>query len=192
MGKVLLEFDLDRLGRAMIDRTGLGREVIQKAFTDNDLPRQYESGAIGDHEFYRKIVSRLNCAMSWNEFVRAWNSIFHPVPILSDDLIERLAERSDLWVVSNTNKLHFDHILETYGFLRHFRGYVLSHEVGALKPDRRIFEEALRRAAAPIEEVLFVDDQVANVEAAQALGIAAFRFLGAKHFESEMGTRSLL
>jgi putative hydrolase of the HAD superfamily len=134
----------------------------------------------------------LGCEVTWADFVEAWNSIFDSVPILPEALIVELARRLDLWVVSNTNKLHFDYILQAFGFLRHFRGYVLSHEVGAMKPDPRIFEVALIRASKRADEVVFVDDQAANVAAAQTLGIDAFEFVGPDQFESEMRKRRLI
>lgn len=192
MGKVLLDFDLRRFGRRMTELTGIDEDILRKAFTDDGLPRRYESGMITDRDFHRIACSRLSCQVSWEDFLVAWNSIFDPIPILPEETIHRLAERSDLWVVSNTNNLHFDYILKTYSFLRHFRGYILSHEVGAMKPDPRIFEAALGRAGRPPQDIVFVDDQEANVSAARALGMDAFQFFDPDQFELEMRKRQLL
>ncbi|MFI8879182.1 HAD family hydrolase [Streptomyces sp. NPDC055243] len=49
---------------------------------------------------------------------------------------------------------------------------VLSCEVGCAKPDRRIYEIALRPLGIEPAAALFVDDTPGNVEAAQALGMA--------------------
>ena len=53
----------------------------------------------------------------------------------------------------------------------------LSHEVGVLKPDARIFNTALERAGVEAERALFVDDQAANVAGARELGIDSFNYL---------------
>ena len=55
---------------------------------------------------------------------------------------------------------------------------VLSGEVGAEKPDRRIFAEALERVGAAPEECVFVgDDPVADVRGAGELGMATVQAL---------------
>jgi len=49
----------------------------------------------------------------------------------------------------------------------------VSCELGAAKPDPAFFETVLARLRVPPEEVLFVDDGPANVEAARGVGLAA-------------------
>jgi HAD superfamily hydrolase (TIGR01509 family) len=107
-------------------------------------------------------------------------------------LNRRLAARAELWIISNTNKLHFDFLRDRFPFFGFFKGFVLSHEVGAMKPDPRIFREALARAGSKASESLFVDDQLVNVEAARELGIEAFQFLSPDQCRSELRKRQLL
>lgn len=57
---------------------------------------------------------------------------------------------------------------------RYFRPVVLSWRVKSVKPERRIFEIARRRAGVKFSEMAFVDDKTRNVRAANALGIKAF------------------
>lgn len=52
---------------------------------------------------------------------------------------------------------------------------VLSCELGVAKPDREIYEEALRQLGAEAAETLFVDDQRAFCDGATALGVRAVR-----------------
>lgn len=63
---------------------------------------------------------------------------------------------------------------------------LVSGRVGLVKPDPRIFEAATERFALDPARTLFVDDSVANVTAARALG---FRTL---HFEDAAGLRATL
>ena len=57
-----------------------------------------------------------------------------------------------------------------------FRDIVVSAREGVIKPDPRIFEIACERAALTPRELLFVDDGLANIEAAERLGFAVHRF----------------
>jgi putative hydrolase of the HAD superfamily len=192
MGKVLFDFDFKAFGERMRELTGLEYERLRAAFTGEQLGVRYESGLLSDMEFYTEVCRRAGCRVSWENFVAAWNSIFYQDPILPERLVRTLASKADLWVVSNTNKLHFDHLTRRHPFLDCFKGFVLSHEVGVLKPDARIFRAALTRAGFEAERALFVDDQAANVAAARDLGIDSFQFLSPDQFVDEVRRRNLL
>ncbi len=192
MGKVLLDFDYLQFGRRMLALTGLGIEQLRSVIMADDLTVRLETGRMGEREFHREICNRVGTEISWTDFVEAWNSVFHADPLLPEGVIACLAERADLWLISNTNKIHSDFIFDRYKFPRFFRGRSLSHEVGVLKPDRRIFEHALRGAGIAPVEALFVDDQSANVEGAKQLGIDGFQFLSPERFVDEMKRRRFL
>lgn len=57
-----------------------------------------------------------------------------------------------------------------------FRDIVVSGDERLIKPDRAIYELALRRFGLAPEHAVFVDDNAANVEGARALGIHAILF----------------
>jgi 2-haloacid dehalogenase len=63
---------------------------------------------------------------------------------------------------------------ERFGFLDDFDVAVFSYEVQAPKPSPEIFAELIKRAGVPADAIVFADDHVDNVEAAQAAGITAF------------------
>lgn len=55
---------------------------------------------------------------------------------------------------------------------------VYSHEEGLTKPDPRIYRLACERLDVAPDEVVFLDDLRANVEAARALGMRGLLFTG--------------
>lgn len=59
---------------------------------------------------------------------------------------------------------------------RHLRDTVVSAEEGLIKPDPAIYAVALARTGLEAEDLLFVDDSAANIEAARALGFHVHRF----------------
>ena len=48
--------------------------------------------------------------------------------------------------------------------------YALSFEIGAMKPDARIYAAAAEMAGVPPEKIFFIDDREENVEGARAAG----------------------
>lgn len=75
-----------------------------------------------------------------------------------------------LYVLSNMSR-EFIAFLRQFPVYGLFDGEVVSCEVGAVKPEDRIYEILLDRYALVPSETLFVDDRPANIAAAERLGI---------------------
>ena len=73
-----------------------------------------------------------------------------------------------------------------------FDDIVVSGEERLLKPDRAIYELALRRFGLAGEEAIFIDDRKDNVRAAQAVGIRGHLFRGAGPLAAELRALGLL
>lgn len=189
LGRVLVDINFNSFGDRMRALTGMEAEQLRAAITGDGLAHRYEVGLLEDKEFYREVCRRVNLHIPWDQLVEAWNSIFIPTPLLPEELITALAQRCPLWVVSNTNRIHFGFIRCHYPILRFFKGFILSYEVGLAKPDPAIFRLALVKAGVAAGEALFVDDLSINVEAAKGLGIDAFQFLNPDQFVRELRDR---
>jgi FMN phosphatase YigB (HAD superfamily) len=101
--------------------------------------------------------------------------IFRPYPE-SEEVMEELMEMSlPIYVVSNWD-VALEGVLDDLGWIRYFDGIVASAKVGSEKPDRPIFEEALRVAglAERRDRVVHVgNDPVSDVRGAVSSGIDA-------------------
>jgi putative hydrolase of the HAD superfamily len=107
----------------------------------------------------------------YSHFARpeAWAVYEDVVPTLA-----ALRERCRLFVLSNFDQ-RLRGILAGHGLDRYFEGMVISSEVGASKPHPRIFAAALKLAGAAPKDCLHVgDEQKADVEGAEAVGMAAY------------------
>jgi epoxide hydrolase-like predicted phosphatase len=65
---------------------------------------------------------------------------------------------------------------EDYPFIEHFDGIVISAEVGLMKPDPKIYHLAAESVGVNIEEALFVDDFLENIEGAKSVGMQTIHF----------------
>ena len=101
--------------------------------------------------------------------------IFRPYPE-SEEVMEELVEMGlPLYVVSNWD-VALEGVLDDLGWIRYFDGIVASAKVGSEKPERPIFEEALRLAGLVElrDRVVHVgNDPVSDVEGAVSAGIDA-------------------
>lgn len=74
----------------------------------------------------------------------------------------------------------------------HFRDTVVSGDEGMVKPDPAIFRLAAERAGMAPQDLLFVDDSAANIEAARALGFHVHRFGDPAHLNPLLVSHGLL
>lgn len=135
-------------------------DEVCAAFLREALPVAPPSGLV--REFARTYVAE------WNEGVRDKPGV--------PDLLERLARRFALGVVTNTHEpdLVPSH-LRRMGVSERFRCVVTSVECGTRKPGRGIFGHAFERLGVSPERCAFVGDSFdADYLGAQAAGMRAF------------------
>ncbi len=99
--------------------------------------------------------------------------LFNPYPE-SEEVMEELKGMGlPLYAVSNWD-VELESVLDNLGWLRYFSGVVASALVGSEKPEKTIFEEALRTAGVPRDRVVHVgNDPVSDVRGAASCGIDA-------------------
>ena len=76
-----------------------------------------------------------------------------------------------IYILSNFPGDQFDNFMKENKFLNEFDDMVISGKVGLKKPDKRIYELAIKKFDCNPGKTLFIDDRPENTEAAQNLGI---------------------
>ncbi len=191
LGQVIVPFDLNRGYAALAPHCPHGPEEIRRRIAAAELVRPFEEGRMRPEDFMAGISRLLDLEVDEHEFAELWSSIFLPETLVTEQLIAGLARNYRLLLLSNTNVIHYRMIRERYPLMRHFHDRVLSYEVGALKPDDRIYQEALRRAGCAPAECFYTDDVPEFVEAGRRHGMDAVRFESAAQLERELKARGV-
>jgi 2-haloacid dehalogenase len=97
-----------------------------------------------------------------------------------------------VYALSNFATVKFALVRQIYDFLNEFDVCVVSGHVGVVKPDPRIYEILFERTGRAPSELLFIDDSIANVRTAQALGMAAIHYRDGVDLERELKARGAL
>ena len=93
------------------------------------------------------------------------------------EILQELRDRgTPLYALSNWPAEGFPLARERFDFLGWFRGIVLSGEIGAIKPQPRIYEVLLERFAIDPLSAVYIDDVEVNAAAARPFGIHAIHF----------------
>ena len=166
-------------------------EEIPRRIGTTDLVNRFECGLVEPQAFVDQLCGILDLRLEYSRFCEIWSCIFLPDTLIPESLLEGLRRRYRLLLLSNTNAIHFGMIRDNYPLLRHFDEYVLSYEVGAMKPSPRIYAEAIARAGCEPGECFFTDDIPEYVAGARAAGIDAVQFQSAAQIESELTKRGV-
>ena len=185
LGNVLVAVDHFRFCHGFGALVNLTPEEVFAAVFDSDLEPGYDTGRLSSEEFYQRLLARFGLALPYPRFAELWNDIFAPLEDM-EATVEHLAGRYPLYLLSNTNPLHFQYIKEHFSLLRHFRRHILSYEVGSRKPEPGIFQALIRATDCPPARCLFLDDKLPFVEAARTHGLVAWHFTSPRDFKEEM------
>jgi 2-haloacid dehalogenase len=131
------------------------------------------------------------------ELIRAWASRFDEmIPGAIDGtvaILEELKQRAvPLYALTNWSAETFAGQPARFGFLDWFDGIVVSGRERLLKPDPRIFQLLLRRYGIEPVGAVFIDDALANVDGARALGIHGIHFTGPDDLRRELVALGLI
>jgi HAD superfamily hydrolase (TIGR01509 family) len=186
LGNVLVRVDHLRFCRRLAALAALSpHEVYDQVFASN-LEPGYDTGRITSQEFYERVTAHFGVDLPYSRFSDLWCDMFDPMEAMAE-LVQHLSSRFPLFLLSNTNDLHFAHIQERFGaVLEPFRAFVLSYRVGSRKPEPGIYQALIRQVKRPPEEILFLDDKEIFVAAARDQGLAAWQFRSPQELQREL------
>ena len=147
-----------------------------------DLFNQIETGMISSNQFLKALQKKTNNA-NIIQVEQAWNAMLLDLPEERLQLIKKLKDNHNIYLLSNTNAIHINAFKEQLGdkkwlaFCELFDKMYLSHELGLRKPDVKIFEYILKEQKLKAEEVFFIDDSPQHIAGAKKLGIHSHHLL---------------
>ena len=176
-GQVIASFDLERMVRNLADASASAPATIRGYMMEvRDLALRYESGSLSTDAFFEQVRTRTGMRLDRDAFRKAYCDIFTPIQG-THDIIRLLKPRYRLALVSNTSEWHFEYGIRTVDVFPLFDTVTLSYEVGAMKPDPAVYHDALRKLGLPPAACVYIDDIQINVDAAERLGMRAFRYV---------------
>ena len=184
-GGVICTFDYRIFCERLARRIGKGAEEIYDAVYGSDLHAQFEQGRLTGPEYHRRVMSLFGADVPYAEFFPMYGDIFTEIPGTCE-MLRRLRTRYPLYLLSDTNEIHFGYVQQTVEAVRLFDQCIVSYEVGAMKPEPRIYQEALRRSGLPAGACVFIDDRAGNVEGAKRVGMHAFQFISPEQCAAEL------
>ena len=130
---------------------------------------EFEIGKSDQNTFATQVSEFYDLKMNSDEFVELFRSAAESKFDGVDLLLRELSEKYELACLTNTNPIQWPRIKDELGLAAFFDKQYISYELGLMKPDNRIYEYVLRDTGLNPQEILFVDDNLENIEAARSL-----------------------
>jgi glucose-1-phosphatase len=196
LGNVLLSFSHERMCQQMAAVAGIEAEAVRRALFDGPagetLQWRFERGDFDAAAAYEHFCIASGVRPERGALHAAACDMFAELPE-SVALVRRLAHAGHrLGILSNTNPVDFEFVCERFGFLWDcFELRVVSFEAREMKPQREIYDHAVRLAGMPAADVFFVDDKPENVAGAVAAGMDAVQFTTVPQLEADLLRRGV-
>lgn len=197
LGGVIMDIDrmncvasFKRLGMADPEMF-LGEYVQQGPFGD------LESGRIDAPAFREEMRKHLPAGVSDEAIDSAFSDFLIGIPVRRLDALEELRKRYKVYILSNTNPIMWNgRIAEEFAkqgkdITAYTDGAITSFEVKCMKPDSRIFREALEKFGIKAQETVFLDDSKANTDAAVRLGFETIHVAPGSEFMDLLAAKGL-
>jgi FMN phosphatase YigB (HAD superfamily) len=170
LGKVLVDFDYSIAARKIAARCTKAPENLLTVLGSSPLLVDYESGRLTRAQLFEAVCSQVGFRGDLQEFGGYFADIFSEMP-RTIALHAELRERGHkTYIFSNTNDLATEHIRRNFPFFKNFDGYILSYEVGAIKPQPEIYRAMEKLAGRRGADLVYLDDRPENIEAGAARG----------------------
>lgn len=170
LGKVLVDFDYSIAARKIAARSHKAPKDLHAFLGSSPLLVEYESGRLTRQDFYEAIRKAIGYQGDLVDFGSYFGDIFTEIPG-TIALHHELRQRGySTFIFSNTNDLAIEHVRRNFPFFAHFTGYILSYEVGSLKPQPKIYETVEAFTGKSGAELVYIDDRPENIDTGLARG----------------------
>ena len=182
LGGVLVDLDFKAAINGLQEAGFANVKEQLMAFDRGGIFQKFEVGEITADEFRTAIRENSTVTLTDEEVDALWNLMLLEIPREKLELILDLRSKYMVYLLSNTNSIHWDYVCKNAFNYRGFRvedyfeETFLSFEMNLAKPDKAIFEKILSDGNLLAEETLFIDDSEANCKAAQEVGIHAHHY----------------
>ncbi|MEX1346416.1 MAG: HAD family phosphatase [Desulfobacterales bacterium] len=191
LGGVVIEIDFDRVFSHWAQSSNQSLEIIKSRFAFDSNYERHERGEIEASEYFASLRKSMEINISDEEFTAGWNSLYvGEMPGVST-LLSTVGEKLPIYAFTNSNFTHqlvwsnkFKKVLSL------FREVFVSSEIGKRKPEPAAFHAISNDIGVKLENILFFDDSLENIEGAEKVGIQTVHVTSPR--DIEIGLKAFL
>jgi len=159
----------------LTEECGDKQKVIDAVIYGPDISA-YRKGELTEEAFWETVNQRLGIKHSVSEYADMLVSHYE----IDENIHKILLKTKRLGymplICSNNYQTRVNTLQKKFHFLDNFAAAVFSYEVGAMKPDIKIFQALIDKSGLKPKEIVYADDMEIALSGARALGINAALF----------------
>jgi putative hydrolase of the HAD superfamily len=165
---------------------GVKEKAAKEVFFSDKMNKEYKLGKLTDDDFWTWAINKWGLNISVKDII---DLMIKGYEINGE--VEKVVKAVrkigyKTLICSNNFPARINGLQKRFNFLDNFDVAVYSFTVGAAKPNRKIFEELVKRSGFKPEEIVFADDDEEKLSGAKDVGIQAFVYKGFDKFLEEL------
>jgi epoxide hydrolase-like predicted phosphatase len=175
LGGVIVRTEFQAPRQRLAERFGMDYEDIDKIVFGSPTAARASVGEITEEEHWLQVMKILKLPAAE---ARSVQKEFFAGDVIDRGLLEYLRSLKPGYKVGAISNAWsgLRQYMEREKFADVFDAIVISAEVGAAKPEPKIYQYALDQLGVRPDEAVFVDDVIENVEASEKLGMQGIHF----------------
>ena len=176
LGDVLINNSFERVLTEVAKNLNLGYEDINQF--NNAYKEKLMIGEVSIKEISQIMKKRFNLSLTIEEIYDVWGKSYQTVRVVNDELYKIVDELKKKYIVGMISNIYdlMAKLDRERGVLDVFDPCILSCEVGLQKPDKDIFELALKEADLNADECVFIDNREGHLINPKGLGFEVILF----------------
>jgi len=175
LGGVIVRTEYQAPRQHLAERLGMEYEDLVKLVFDSPTAQKATVGEVTSAEHWDTVVKRLKRPASEMESIRDEFFAGDIIDLGLLDFLRSLRGKYKTGLISNAWSDLRDYIIREK-FDDAFDHMTISAEVGAAKPEAKIYQFALEQLKVQAKEAVFVDDFFENIEGCEKVGIKGIHF----------------
>lgn len=167
-------------------------EELMDRWLRSQTVRSFESGGCSFDLFSDGVVREFQLPVSSEafkqEFIKWPSGLFEG----TKECLKTLKKHYRLATLSNTNEIHWPHIMNDLGLDDCFHLHFPSYQTGLLKPDEGAFQNAIHSLDVDPGSILFLDDSLRNIQSAARHRLQTEQVKGIDQVRQRLIKRNLL
>ncbi|MFZ4547929.1 MAG: HAD family hydrolase [Bacteroidales bacterium] len=157
--------------------SGIDKETLAQRLVEENVFAKFETGSLNPAQFRDELNRIMGTKLDDLAIDTAWNTLILDFPFERLQMLQQLRKNYTVYLLSNTNIVHFWHytgeFFKKYNirFEDLFDKLFVSYEIGLHKPDAAIYTYVLNDLGINPSETVFIDDSLPNIKAAAGLSI---------------------
>lgn len=168
--------------------TGINKELVKKIWRKHWQKMKYGEEDIDS--FWEEFSSYLKKGVSLDEVIETYNSqILIKMDIF--EFVKKLKKKYLLLALANESKKGIDFKINKFKLNNIFSKIYCSAYLHMAKPNKDIFEYVIKDSDINVDEVIFIDNQIENVNVAKKLGIKSILFRNLEQLKRDLTLLSI-